>query len=99
MEEAFWESLTLKQVAQSLGVSTEEVLEGISKLQERVKELERELQRVKSESARKQAKERIKEEGVGEYTLFMEFWRMWRETFLRELADQFRQGRTKRLSF
>jgi alanyl-tRNA synthetase len=37
VEEAFLESLTLKQVAQSLGVSTEEVLEGLSKLQERGK--------------------------------------------------------------
>jgi alanyl-tRNA synthetase len=99
VEEAFWESLTLKQVAQSLGVSTEEVLEGISKLQERVKELERELQRVKSESARKQAKERIKEEGVGEYTLFYGVLEDVEGDLLRELADQFRQGRTKTVVF
>ncbi|MDT7911392.1 MAG: alanine--tRNA ligase [Thermocrinis sp.] len=99
VEEAFLESLTLKQVAQSLGVSTEEVLEGLSKLQERVKELERELQRVKSESARKQAKERIKEEGFGEYTLFYGVLEDVEGDLLRELADQFRHGRTKTVVF
>jgi alanyl-tRNA synthetase len=99
VEEAFLESLTLKQVAQSLGVSTEEVLEGLSKLQERVRELERELQRVKSESARKQAKERIKEEGFGEYTLFYGVLEDVEGDLLRELADQFRQGRTKTVVF
>jgi alanyl-tRNA synthetase len=99
VEEAFLESLTLKQVAQSLGVSTEEVLEGLSKLQERIKELERELQRVKSESARKQAKERIKEEGFGEYTLFYGVLGDVEGDLLRELADQFRHGRTKTVVF
>jgi alanyl-tRNA synthetase len=99
VEEAFLESLTLKQVAQSLGVSTEEVLEGISKLQERVKELERELQRIKSESARKQAKERIKEESFGEYTLFYGVLEDVEGDLLRELADQLRQGRTKTVVF
>lgn len=99
VEEAFLESLILKQVAQSLGVSTEEVLEGISKLQERVRELEKELQRVKSESARKQAKERIKEEGIEEYTLFYGVLEDVEGDLLRELADQLRQGRTKTVVF
>jgi alanyl-tRNA synthetase len=99
VEEAFLESLTLRQVAQNLGVRTEEVLEGLSKLQERIKELERELQRVKSESARKQAKERIKEEGFGEYTLFYGVLGEVEGDLLRELADQFRHGRTKTVVF
>jgi len=99
VEEAFLESMTLKQVAQGLGVSTEEVLEGLSKLQERIKELERELQRVKSESARKQAKERIKEESFGEYTLFYGVLEEVEGDLLRELADQFRQGRAKAVVF
>jgi alanyl-tRNA synthetase len=99
VEEAFLESLTLRQVAQSLGVSTEEVLEGLSKLQERIKELERELQRVKSESARKQAKERIKEEGFGNTHSFMEFWRMWRETFSENWQTNSGREEQKQLSF
>ncbi len=99
VEDAFVEFWTLKQIAHSLGVGTEEVLEGLSKLQEKIRDLERELQRVKSELLREQAKGRIKEEIFKAYTLFHGTLEGVEADLLRELADQYRQGRTKTVIF
>ncbi|WP_448587678.1 alanine--tRNA ligase [Thermocrinis sp.] len=99
VEESFKESQTLKELAQSLGVSKEDLMDAIQRTQEKIKDLEREIERLKLELARMQAREKIKEETLGGYTLFYGMLEGLDGGILREISDQLRQNKRKVVVF
>ena len=92
---SFNEHLTLKEVSSSLGVKEEEVLSKLEELKEKLKEKEKEIQGLRQELLKLQIREMVKEEKIGEITLYYGIFEDVEPEELRNLSDILRQ-RTKK---
>ncbi|GAB6066430.1 alanine--tRNA ligase [Aquifex pyrophilus] len=96
---AFEEHTTLKKVSNALGVKEDEVVQKVEELKEEIKEKEKEIQKLRQEILKLQIREKVKEERIGELTLYYGVFEDVEPEELRNLADILRQRTGKDVVF
>ncbi len=99
VDRGFWEHSLLERTAKALKVKEEEIPRRVEELQKELKEKEKEIARLRQELLKAQVERHVREEKVGNYTLYWAKFKGVEVQELRNLADMLRQRSDRAVVF